>query len=78
MRLPTRMTDVMSRVRFNLLRALQGDRVEALETAAANCRQCDHACKCDQWIAGHHEGEVASPPEFCPNREYLRAGSRLR
>jgi hypothetical protein len=78
MRLPTRMTHVMSRIRFNLLRALQKDRLEALDAAAANCRQCAHACECDQWIASHPEGEITSPPDFCPNHEYLRAGSRRR
>jgi uncharacterized protein DUF6455 len=72
------MTEVMSRVRFNLLRALQKDRLEALDAAADNCRHCAHECACDRWIATHNEGEGASPPEFCPNEQFLRAGRRAR
>jgi hypothetical protein len=78
MKLPTRMTDVMSRIRFNLLRALQKDRLEALEAAADNCRHCTHDCACDTWIASHSEGEGVAPPDFCPNRKFLREGSRPR
>lgn len=78
MRLPTRMTDVMARIRFNLLRALRKDQLDALETAAAKCRQCAHGCECDTWIATNNDGEGAPPPDFCPNRQFLRVNSRPR
>lgn len=68
--LPQRMTDVLSRIRFNLHAVLEGSDREPLESAAATCVRCGLQNKCDKWIASHREGEDNPPPDFCPNAAF--------
>jgi hypothetical protein len=68
-----RMTDVMSRVSVNLDEALRSERLPAVIAATFKCGGCANAAACDQWIAGHEEGEGCAAPLFCPNAELFRS-----
>lgn len=76
--LPRRMTDMLSRVRFNLHRALLADSRAALMSAAATCAHCETKRQCDDWIASHSEGDDNSAPDFCPNAAYVQAHRSTR
>ena len=68
-----RMTDVMSRVSVSLDEALRPERLPAVIAAAFKCGRCTDVAACDQWIAGHEEGEGCAAPLFCPNAELIRS-----
>jgi hypothetical protein len=77
MLLPWRMTDVLSRTRFDINRALQNRHWEALKTATQTCVRCAAETECERWIAKHRQGESNPVPSFCPNAQFIRAnGSR--
>ena len=64
-RLPQRMTDVLSRVAVDLDKVGVSEDGAALVQAALQCRDCENADKCDDWIGAHEEGDGAPPPHFC-------------
>jgi hypothetical protein len=72
MKLEDRLTDVLSRIRFNLLSALSGNGRQALGTASKACSTCHKHDACDKWIATHPEGGEVDPPSFCPNAKFIR------
>jgi len=74
MQLQRRLTDVLSRIRFNLLGAAGSAQRQALEEASRECAQCSEAGTCQRWIAEHEEGEDNPPPDFCPNAALMRSG----
>ncbi len=71
MKLPHRLTDVLSRIRVDLDAALGHKR--ALAVAAARCERCGHKHECDEWVAAHGEGEGHAVPAFCPNAHFMRS-----
>jgi hypothetical protein len=71
--LPWRMTDMLSRTRFDMSRALKGEHWEALKTAAERCVRCAAQTRCEQWIAQHQQGEGNPVPSFCPNAHFIRS-----
>ena len=71
--LPWRMTDMLSRTRFDMSRALKGEHLEALKTAAKRCVRCAAQTRCEQWIAQHQRGEGNPVPSFCPNAHFIRS-----
>lgn len=74
--LPWRMTDVLSRTRFDMNRALQSRHWEALKTAAQTCVRCPAETECERWIAKHRQGENNPVPSFCPNAPFIRSHGR--
>ena len=75
MKLPRRLTDVLSRVRFNMHGLLARGKAKDLETAGHLCNRCVVKGRCDRWIATHAEGEAASPPAFCPSAKFIKENS---
>jgi hypothetical protein len=73
--LPGRMTDMLSRTRFNLSRALKPKNWRAFKTAAETCLRCGVGTKCRRWLESHREGEGNPVPDFCPNARFVRANS---
>jgi len=76
--LPRRMTDMLSRTRFDMSRALQGKNWEAFKTAAKTCVHCSAQGECEQWIATHPQGEENPVPGFCPNAHYMASHAPRR
>src|SRR5262245_2122256 len=74
--LPWRMTDVLSRTRFDISRALQSRHWEALKTAAQTCVRCPAETECERWIAKHRQGESNPVPSFCLNTPFIRSHGR--
>lgn len=71
MELPWRLSDVLSRLRFDLNRLLSRSGERELDLASGLCASCGNGAECDRWIAGHLEGEDNAPPRFCPNSALL-------
>jgi hypothetical protein len=71
--LPQRLADVLSRIRFNLSKASEGDKRVALNSAALKCAYCGKTGPCDEWIASHEQGEDNTPPDFCPSAKFMRS-----
>jgi hypothetical protein len=72
--LQRRLTDVLSRIRFNLLGAAGSTQRQALEEASRLCAHCREAVTCQRWISEHEEGADNPPPDFCPNAGLMRSG----
>ena len=72
MKLSDRLTDVLSRIRFNLFGALTGGERQALQDASNVCATCVAKVSCEKWVAQHPEGGEAAPPSFCPNAAFMR------
>jgi hypothetical protein len=75
---PSRLTDMLSRTRFSITRALNRKAEAAFKTAAKTCLDCTEQDKCQQWIASHPEGEGNAVPSFCPNANFIRRNSPRR
>ena len=71
--LPWRMTDVLSRTRFDMRRALTAKNWGALKTAAQTCVDCAAKSECERWIANHEQGESNAVPSFCRNAHFIHA-----
>jgi hypothetical protein len=71
--LSPRLTDVLSRIRFDVLAALKRRNRGALAFAALACARCRLDGKCRRWIASHRQGEDNQPPAFCPIGNFMRA-----
>ncbi len=78
MKLPVRMTDVLSRVPFDVNYAFNAFNRGELDTAATNCIACRRKAKCDRWVEGHAEGAGDEPPQFCPNATYMKSFAPVR
>lgn len=65
----------MSRVAVDLDKVGASEDGAALVQAALQCRDCENADKCDDWIGAHDEGEAAPPPHFCRLGGMLDAAS---
>lgn len=74
--LPEPMTDMLSRTRFNIDRALKANNGKAMTAAAATCRGCTVQGECRRWLERHQEGAGHPVPNFCPNAPFIRANSR--
>jgi hypothetical protein len=74
--LPERMTDMLSRTRFNIERALKANNGKAIKAAAATCRGCLVQGECRRWLKSHQEGAANPVPNFCPNEPFIRAHRR--
>lgn len=61
-----RLTDLLSRLRFDYRLLLDESNYAAVAAAAGSCRSCEHTKACDRWRAQHAEGEDNSSPWFCP------------
>ena len=73
--LPRRMTDVLSRTRFDMSRALTAKNWAALKTAAQTCLECAAKLECERWIANHQQGESNAVPRFCRNAHFIRSNA---
>ena len=69
--LPWRMTDMLSRTRFDMSRALTVKNWGALKTAAQTCMDCAAKTDCERWIANHQQGEDNAVPSFCRNAHFI-------
>jgi len=67
------MTQVLSRIRFDLKSALHVRNRRQLDEATIRCVRCDNRDDCDRWIEQHREGEPNRLPDFCPNAAYMKA-----
>ena len=74
--LPEQMTDMLSRTRFNIDRALKANNGIAFKAAAVTCRGCVVQAECRQWLESHQEGAANPVPNFCPNAPFIRANGR--
>jgi hypothetical protein len=72
------MTDMLSRTRFDMSRALKAENWEAFKTAAKTCVGCAAQTECAQWIAQHPQGEGNPVPSFCPNARFIRSNRPCR
>ena len=73
MQLPSRMSHMLSRVRFNIAEALRKENCDALNMAVVRCALCGQHFECDVWATRHGQGEGVEPPPFCANRDYVAA-----
>jgi Family of unknown function (DUF6455) len=71
--LPFRMTQMLSRVRFDIGEALADANREALDAAAIRCVLCRAHGACDAWTAKHGQGKDLEVPAFCTNKDYVAA-----
>jgi hypothetical protein len=67
-----RLTDVMSRVRTNLVQVLEEADKATITKTIETCQRCGGQGSCGEWIENHAEGEDNLIPDFCPNRDFLR------
>ena len=66
------MDDMMERCGVNVLDVIRKDRGQSFVEARTNCRLCARVGTCRQWLLAPN-GDVSSPPDFCPNADFFRA-----
>ena len=63
--------DMMERCGVDVLDVIRRDRGQSFAEARAKCRLCLSARTCREWLLAPR-GELASPPDFCPNAHLFR------
>jgi Family of unknown function (DUF6455) len=67
----TNLTEVMSRIRFDLATLFNSHAFPLFEGAMVTCFACQQKTSCDQWISSTPEGDGADAPSFCPVAPFL-------
>jgi hypothetical protein len=65
------MDDMMERCGVDTLALIRSDEGRSFAEARAECRWCLSARTCGEWLLALG-GELASPPDFCPNASLFR------
>jgi hypothetical protein len=65
------MDDMMERCGVDLLDVIRKDRGQSLVEARSRCRWCACVGTCRDWLLAP-DGDVSSPPDFCPNADFFR------
>ena len=59
--------DMMERCGVDVVQVVRSDGGRSFAEARARCRLCLSARRCGEWLLAAPRGELASPPDFCPN-----------
>lgn len=71
---PVRLPRLLARLGLSVEGIANSELAEHLPSAARLCLLCGSADECEHLLAA--ETELAEPPDFCPNANYIRLAKR--